>query len=331
MAGLLRHLVSPKDSTHQQFDDYLSTHKKSYAPAEQNARFQKWRENAKLIETHNRANEHTYSLKLNQFADWSHEEFKNLILPKSVTPGPRPTFAATRVHPEPTPEEIAALPASVDWRTKNAVTMVKDQGVCGSCWTFGTTGSVEGVYAVKYGKLIAISEQQIVDCAWTSDIGQGDSGCDGGFAAPAMQWIMDNKGIALESDYHYLMVDGWCDPTVRSSGINLKGYVNVTMNSEAALQQAVATVGPVAVAIDAAHEHFEFYSTGVYYNPKCHSDMNSLDHEVLVVGYGTENGQDYWIVKNSWSTHWGDKGFIQMARNRNNNCGIATQATYPIV
>jgi len=331
MTSVLRHLVSPTQTSQNKFDDYLATHKKSYSTPELHTRYQKWKKNAKLVEEHNLKADQSYSLKLNHFADWDHDEFKFLILPKSLHSGPKPTFHATYVHPEPTAAEIAALPTSVDWREKNAVTMVKDQGVCGSCWTFGTTGSVEGTYAVKYGKLISVSEQQIVDCAWTLDIGQGDSGCDGGFAGPAMQWIMDNNGIALETDYRYLMVDGWCDSSIKSSGITLKGYVNVTMNSEAALQQAVATVGPVAVAIDAAHEHFEFYGNGVYYNANCKSDMDSLDHEVLVVGYGTEDGADYWIVKNSWSTNWGNDGYIKMARNRNNNCGIATQATYPLV
>jgi cathepsin L len=286
-----------------------------------------------MIHTHNlEAEKHGYSLKMNHYGDLTHEQFKYVMLPKSTSSTPKPTFTANYVHPEPTPEELAALPASVDWRQKGAVTMVKDQGVCGSCWTFGTTGSLEGMWAAKYGKLHSLSEQQIVDCAWTNaPDGMGDSACDGGFAAPAFQWIIDNKGIALEQDYPYLMVDSWCDSTVKTSSVTVKGYVNVTMNSEAALQDAVARFGPVAVAIDAAHEHFEYYSSGVYYNPKCKSDLNDLDHEVLVVGYGTENGQDYWIVKNSWSTHWGDQGFIKMARNRGNNCGIATQATYPIV
>jgi len=107
--------------------------------------------------------------------------------------------------------------------------------------------------------------------------------------------------------------------------------VNVTQSSELALQDAVATFGPVSVAIDAAHPEFEYYSSGVYYNPNCKNDVDSLDHEVLVVGYGTDNGQDYWLVKNSWSTYWGDQGYIKMARNKGNNCGIATQATYPLV
>lgn len=319
LLNILTTTVQPREPKHQ-FDEFLNFHKKSYSDNEYETRYNTWKNNMKMIEQHNQKGQHTYTLKPNHFADWEHEEFKYFMLPKSLATGPRPTFEATLVHPEPTAEELAALPASIDWRTKGAVTMVKDQGVCGSCWTFGTTGSLEGAWAAKYGKLVSLSEQQIVDCAWTDDLGQGDSGCDGGFAAPAMQWIMDNQGIALQEDYKYLMVDGWCDPSVRTSGVHVKGYVNVTMNSEAALQQAVATIGPVAVAIDAAHEHFEYYSSGVYYNPKCKNDMDSLDHEVLVVGYGTDSvGGDYWIVKNSWSTHWGDDGYIKMARNKNNH------------
>jgi len=171
-----------------------------------------------------------------------------------------------------------------------------------------------------------------LDCSWASWGGQGGNlGCDGGYASSAMQWIVNNGGIATEASYPYLQQDGWCDHNDRSSGISLKGYVNVTSGSESALQSAVATNGPVAVAIDAAHLEFRFYASGVYYNPKCKNDINDLDHEVLAVGYGSENGQDYWIVKNSWSTTWGDKGYVKMARNHGNNCGIATQATYPMV
>jgi len=143
--------------------------------------------------------------------------------------------------------------------------------------------------------------------------------------------MWNNGGVSNEHEYPYLMVDSYCDASKLNPQVRLKGYVNVTQGSEAALQYAVGTFGPVSIAIDAAHEEFEYYGGGVYYNPNCKNDMNSLDHEVLVVGYGSENGKDYWIVKNSWSTHWGDKGYIKMARNRNNNCGIATQATYPLV
>jgi len=331
MTGLIRSIVDARDSSHS-FDAFLAQHKKAYTPEEYQTRQSTWKRNQKLIETFNLQQTASYSLKMNHFGDMEHDEFKYLMLPLSVKSSPRPTFETQYVHPEPTPEQVAALPTEVDWRKKGAVTMVKDQGVCGSCWTFGTTGSLEGMWASKYGRLVSISEQQIVDCAWTNaPDGQGDSACDGGFAAPAFQWIMDNKGIALEEDYPYLMVDSWCNAAIKSSDVQVKSYVNVTMNSEHALQDAVARLGPVSVAIDAAHEHFEYYSSGVYYNPKCQNGINDLDHEVLVVGYGTENGQDYWIVKNSWSTHWGDEGYIKMARNRGNNCGIATCATYPIV
>jgi len=223
-----------------------------------------------------------------------------------------------------------SVPSSINWVDKGAVNPPKDQGVCGSCWTFGTVGSLEGAWFVKTGVLLSLSEQQLVDCAWGS-WGSGDSGCDGGFAPGALQWIINNGGIALESDYSYKMQDSFCKADIKTSNIEVLAYVNVTEYSEQALQDAVANFGPVAIAIDAAHPEFEFYKSGVYYNPNCKNDPNSLDHEVLVVGYGTENGQDYWLVKNSWSTHWGDNGFIKMARNRDNNCGIATAANYAIV
>jgi len=143
-----------------------------------------------------------------------------------------------------------------------------------------------------------------------------------------MQWIINNGGIATERSYPYLSQDHYCVADLYS-GVSLKGYVNVT-GLEKGLQSAAA-LGPVAVAIDAAHIQFEFYSEGVYYNPACNSSIDALDHEVLVVGYGSDNGQDYWLVKNSWSTHWGNNGYIKMARNMDNNCGIATQPNYPIV
>jgi len=333
MLGLLKAIVEPP-SFQDHFGHFQNYHKKNYASKEEEAtRRLAFTLNQKKITKHNmNANRHGYTLKPNHFLDFPKDEFERLVLPKSQKKMTPPPSRATRAHPEPTPEQMAQLPSAVDWRKLGAVTMVKDQGVCGSCWTFGTTGSIEGCWAAKYGKLVSISEQQIVDCAWVNwGGGGGDSGCDGGFAAPAMDWVMNNGGIATEAEYPYLMVDSWCLPNKVSSGITLQGYVNVS-SSEAALQHAVATVGPVAVAIDAAHDEFVFYGSGVYYNPQCKNDLDDLDHEVLVVGYGTdESGADYWIVKNSWSTHWGDEGYIKMARNRGNNCGIATQANYPLV
>jgi len=265
--------------------------------------------------------ENSFKLAINHFADMTEEEFRRQIIPHLERP---PNNGATYVHPP--PESTAELPAYVNWRLKNAVTQVKDQGCCGSCWTFGTTGSLEGAWSIKTGNLISLSEQQIVDCAWPFAV----QGCGGGYAANAFEFIMSNGGIGTEKSYPYLMQDGYCHKDT-SSGVSVSGYVNVTAFSESALQDAVANAGPVAVAIDAAHPMFRFYTSGVYYNPRCKSAIDDLDHEVLAVGYGKEDGQDYWLVKNSWSIFWGDRGYIKMARNRDNNCGIASCANYPLV
>jgi len=264
---------------------------------------------------------------MNHLGDYTQEEVRSLLFPKpSGVDRTTLNSGASYYHQN----SGKAIPSNVNWVTQGGVTKVKDQGVCGSCWTFGTSGAIEGAYFAKYGTLVSLSEQQIVDCSWGVWI-TGNSGCDGGFANYAMQWIMDNGGMALEQTYKYLMMDHWCNAADKSSPVKLIGYVNVTEGSEDDLADAVV-LGPVAVAIDASQPNFYFYMSGVYYNANCKNDINDLDHEVLVVGYGTtEDGQDYWLVKNSWSTHYGNNGYIMMARNRGNNCGIATQANYPIV
>eukprot|EP01099_Mayorella_cantabrigiensis_P008815 TRINITY_DN866_c0_g1_i6.p1 TRINITY_DN866_c0_g1~~TRINITY_DN866_c0_g1_i6.p1 ORF type:complete len:159 (+),score=38.89 TRINITY_DN866_c0_g1_i6:153-629(+) len=138
--------------------------------------------------------------------------------------------------------------------------------------------------------------------------------------------------FGIRKGYGYLAQNSWCKSYDKSSGVYVTGYKNVSSGDENGLKEALATVGPVAIAIDAAHLSFRFYAEGVYYEPECKNGEDDLDHEVLAVGYGTtSSGEDYWIVKNSWSTHWGDEGYVLMARNRGNNCGVATDATFPVV
>jgi len=269
--------------------------------------------------------DHSFKLKMNHFGDMEREEFRKVMMPHIERPLDN---GAQYIHK---PAHSENIPATMDWRQYGAVTMIKDQGACGSCWTFGSTGALEGAWSIKNGQLISLSEQQIVDCCWINWPTEQTMGCNGGFAAPAYQWIIDNGGIATEKDYPYLAQDGFCRSADHASGVQVIGYVNVTKDSENDLMNAVGSIGPVAIAIDASLDSFRFYGSGVYYEPACRNELRFLDHEVLAIGYGTLNGSDYWLVKNSWSTHWGNQGLIMMARNRDNNCGIASQATYPLV
>ena len=214
---------------------------------------------------------------------------------------------------------------SIDWRDKGAVTPVKDQKQCGSCWAFSSTGAIEGQHFLKTKQLVSLSEQNLMDCS----VNWGNHGCNGGNQYKAFNYTRDNKGIDTEESYPYEAVDGTCRFSAKSIGATVTGYVCIPYANESALLEAVTTVGPIAVAIDASRNGFMYYNSGVYYDPLC--STSKLDHAVLVVGYGTVNGQDYWLVKNSWGYGWGMGGYIKMARNKNNHCGIVTSALYPTV
>jgi len=213
----------------------------------------------------------------------------------------------------------------VDWRTKGAVTGVKDQAQCGSCWSFSSTGSIEGAYFLKTGKLVSLSEQDLMDCS----VSLGNQGCNGGDMDSAFQYVINNKGIDTEASYPYKATGpNKCQFKPADIGATITGFHDVKSGSESDLLDAV-NKQPVSVAIDAAHQSFQMYHSGVYYEPTCSSTR--LDHGVLVVGYGTDDsGVAYWIVKNSWGSSWGNAGYLNMSRNKNNNCGIASAASYPI-
>ncbi|XP_013415099.1 cathepsin L1-like [Lingula anatina] len=305
-----------------EWEMFKSVHKKHYINQEEELhRRQIWEDHVDLIAKHNREYDmglHTYTLGINEYADMSTEEFVQTMNGYVMSNG---TSGSVFLAPS-----QVQVPDEVDWRKEGYVTEVKNQGHCGSCWAFSTTGSLEGQHFKKTGTLTSLSEQNLVDCSRK----YGNMGCKGGLMDNGFKYIRDNNGIDTEASYPYTAKTGlFCHFRTASVGATCTGYTDIKRGSESDLQAAVATVGPISVAIDAGHKSFQLYKRGVYSERACSS--KKLDHGVLVVGYGTDNGQEYWLVKNSWGPSWGMDGYVEMSRNKNNQCGIATQASYPLV
>jgi len=302
--------------TEQQYQDtftsWMHEHSRVYSSHEFFHRYNAFRANMDFVEKWNSENSATV-LGLNNMADLTNEEYQNIYL------GTKITVEDYKLVLEEPAEPLAAL---VDWRTSGAVTGIKDQGQCGSCWSFSSTGAIEGINKIKKGSLPNLSEQNLMDCSTS----YGNQGCNGGLMTSAFKYVVANKGLDTEASYPYTAKAGTCHFTTANVGATIANYGTVASGSESALLTAVARQ-PISVAIDASHNSFQLYKSGTYYESACSS--SKLDHGVLAIGYGTDNGADYWIVKNSWGTSWGTAGYIQMARNRSNNCGIATQAAYP--
>uniref|UniRef100_A0A0R3WSV2 Pept_C1 domain-containing protein n=1 Tax=Hydatigena taeniaeformis TaxID=6205 RepID=A0A0R3WSV2_HYDTA len=264
---------------------------------------------------------------LNQFADLEVSEFIERFLGTKV--GRRATTNRGRIWKA--PASSADLPDTIDWRDKNIVTEVKNQGNCGSCWAFSSTGALEGALAKKTGKLISLSEQQLVDCS----LKNGNDGCNGGYMSYAFEYL-EGHAIEPESAYPYRATDGPCRYNESLGIATVKDIGEIPEGNETALMEAVAKVGPISIAIDAivlpicclqkliALGHF---SHGIYKSHWCSSKF--LNHGVLAIGYGKLDGKPYWLVKNSWGARWGMKGYIMMAKDYHNMCGIASLADFP--
>jgi C1A family cysteine protease len=311
----------------QDFVEFMHKHGKTYAHDEFYHRFAIFKANVDKYDAHN-AKGLSYTLGVNKFSDLTGDEFSALYKGLNV---PR-----IRVVKNTKTLSTVGVPTSIDWVAKGAVTDVKDQGQCGSCWSFSSTGSLEGLFFLNTGSLGGIepdgtgdwtkegfSEQNLVDCSQS----YGNQGCDGGLMDDAFQYVAAN-GIDLEANYPYTAEDGSCSTSGKAylQGIS---FTDVTPDDEDQLKAAVAQQ-PVSVAIEADQEVFQGYTGGVINDASCGTQ---LDHGVLVVGYGHDSasGLDYWKVKNSWSATWGMDGYVLIARGTGGAgmCGIASLPSYP--
>jgi len=238
-----------------------------------------------------------FSVGINEFADLTVEEFKSIYNGMNLNVEPFEPVV------EDWPITVQVTGDIVNWVNKGAVTGIKNQGQCGSCWSFSATGSMEGEKFIKTGTLTSLSEQNLIDCSTR----EGNMGCNGGLMDDAFKYVISNRGIDTESSYPYQATGpNACKFNAANIGDTISSYKDVTRGSESALQTAV-NQQPISVAIDAGHNSFQLYKSGVYYEPAC--SASQLDHGDLAVGYGTYNsGKAYWLVKNSWGTGWGSQG-----------------------
>lgn len=281
---------------------------------DESRRYVIWQANVRLVTEHNKHS--SFTLEINKFSHLTNTEFQErhgykISSEQLAISEPQPTF------------EDCEVPDEIDWRDSGYVTHVKNQGNHKTCYAFSATGGLEGQMFKETGKLVSLSEQQLVDCS--SDFGNGDQG---GLMTSCFKYIKASGGIDSEINYSYKGPGGPCRYNKGEAVASVTGtppYIKIKGN-EQALKKAVGCLGPICVAIDASHPKWHAYKHGVYHTQTYPVRLN---HAVLVVGYGKEWGQDYWLVKNSYGTNWGENGYIKMARNCNNLCGIASDACYP--
>ncbi|KMZ64943.1 Cysteine proteinase [Zostera marina] len=313
-------IVRPTDEVRRMYESWMVEHRKIYNGIEQKeTRFEIFQSNVRFVDEHNRLeNGHSYLLGLNRFADLTNQEYKKTYLGTKRSQDLSGN-ASTRYLVN----NGDVIPASVDWRTKGAVVPIKDQGNCGSCWAFSAVGAVEGINQIVSGKLISLSEQELVDCDTIYN-----EGCNGGIMEKAFEFIKSNGGVDTDADYPYKEQRNTCDLNKKNSKVvKIDGFEIVPIGEESALRKAVSHQ-PVSVSIDASSREFQLYNSGVF-TGQCGTDLN---HGVVAVGYGEENGFKYWIVRNSWGSNWGEGGYIRMERNVGyyGKCGILLDSSYPV-
>ncbi|KAM0961237.1 hypothetical protein ACFX13_020969 [Malus domestica] len=293
--------------------------------AEKERRFHIFKNNVEFVEKFNSEGKKTYELGVNRFSDMTYEEFLS-----HHTGYKKPTESTSSADASFTYKNLSLtdVPPSMDWREQGAVTPVKDQGRCGCCWAFSAVAAVEGITEIKTGKLISLSEQQLVSCDTSN------SGCNGGNMVKAFAYIQRNGGIASEANYPYQSSDGrsgTCDKNrANEAAAKITNYARVPRNSEADINKAVS-MQPISVAI-VASQAFQAYKGGLFTDDNCGTNLN---HAVTIIGYGTtEDDTPYWLIKNSWGTSWGENGYMKILRYADapeGVCGLAMDASYPIM
>ncbi|KAJ3670641.1 hypothetical protein LUZ60_008067 [Juncus effusus] len=317
----LIHSYSLNNTLHEKFSKWMIKHGKEYSSHEERQRrLNIFINNVNFIEKFNRERKYNYTLSLNHLADLTNEEFKSkyngVKIPNLAwSPSKQPLNFTLR------------LPVSIDWRSSGAVTPIKNQGSCRSCWAFAAVAAMEGIVKIKTGKQVSLSEQELVDCDTAS------YGCDGGWTDKAFELVISRGGISTEAEYPYKGVVEKCrlNKVRDDHAASIKSYSTVPRKNESVLM-AVVSQQPVVVYIDSAGDAFQFYSGDGIFEGPCGIDF---DHAVVLIGYGQDKaGKKYWIAKNSWGTSWGDKGYMYIAKNvraREGMCGLALYGYYPII
>lgn len=333
------HADAVEQSVRAEFFAWSKQHSKTYQTEDETKmRLGIWKTNNAFIEAHNSQQPPpSYSMGHNHFSDLTPDEYQEINKLGSYSPGLM-TPSRSRSNDSITTatlrknRRMVDLPESVDWVEKGAIVPVKNQGMCGSCWAFSAIVAIEGAHYLDTGNLTSLSEQELVDCD------KLDMGCGGGLMDNAFLFDENSTGICSEEEYPYAMHRRWlrgcgsengeCTPVEHT---RVKSFVDVE-NSVDALVEAISKQ-PVSIAIEADQQSFQFYKSGVFDDPNC---GDALDHGVAAVGYGTsEDGKDYFKVRNSWGSSWGDEGYILISRSTENHvngtCGILSFASMPLL
>lgn len=304
---------------------------KTYSPSEEIKRKNIFMENLGTLRYHNLKHItglDSFQLGLNDLSDISFQEFRNVQSPedyKDIKANESSSFDVSKIIVSDFEEEKIKVPKQFDWRDHIKMASVKNQKSCGSCYAFAVVGAIESFISMETGYLVELSVQEIIDCAklYSGYI----KGCKGGSELAVLRYIMDH-GLSYEKDYPFTEKEGLCrkNETHERYQANFTNLITVRGNDEESLVKQLLLYGPTLISIDHLHESFMRYSKGIYYEPDCSSDYEETSHTALLVGYGSENGKDYWIVRNSFGKSWGEEGYFRIARNKNNHCLIASFA-----